>query len=103
MKLGRITGDASPLVPTYPITLTASATGIPSRRAVRITIEMRVEVAVGPATIELVYGQAACTAEKQFPDDAVVNRMNWRAAKLHDVNRFMTMSEVHFVETVVKI
>ena len=33
----------------------------------------------------------------------VVDRMNRRAARLHDVNRFVTMSEVHLVETVVKI
>ncbi len=101
MELGRIRPSVAgcPDEPDYP----AARHRHSFTQIVRIMIQVRVVETVRTGHIEFVYRDAASAAQKQLPNCAVVDRMNRRAARLHDVNRLVTMSKVHLVETVVKI
>ena len=60
-------------------------------KSVRIVIEVRVVVAKLLRRIELVDGVAACFADKQFRDLAVLDRSHRRIAGRQQVDRLMSM------------
>jgi hypothetical protein len=67
-----------------------------------IAVQMRVVVAVGSRPIELVNCEAARDADEELPNDAISDREDWRAARSHYVDRFVTMPVVNLVERIVQ-
>jgi hypothetical protein len=68
-----------------------------------VMIQVGIVEAVVALTIELVDSQSSLPANKELADDAVSHRANRRAARPHDVDRFMTMPMMNFVEGIMEL